>query len=188
MTLIGVNAQGIDPRRIPGTPEYEATFGMLGKKKTGAEDAVQKSFVALFSRKYPACWRLLYHIRNSGFKKRLQGSNGKIFSSTGNKEKALGVVPGASDLCLAINNGFYAGWYIEVKKPGGTESDKQNLFGQMVMVMGFKYSVIDNLQIFEPEMDKYMSAVSEDNMKSIIALEEKFQMHQATKAQKFQPR
>lgn len=53
--------------------------------------------------------------------------------------KAEGVKSGVSDLCLPVARCGHHGLYIEMKKPGGKESDKQKEFGAFLKEHGYFY-------------------------------------------------
>lgn len=159
---------------VKGSPEWDAYFPKKEKKRTYIEDTVQISFIKYWNKQYPLLWRLLYHIKNSGFKKQIMGKNGKMFSPTANRDKNLSVVPGVSDLYLSIPNDIHPGWYIEVKRPGGKESANQEHFGKLVQALGYKYSVIDNLDEFVREVEHYMEGVSKETISKLNKIEEEF--------------
>lgn len=58
--------------------------------------------------------------------------------------KAEGVKSGVSDVCLPIARGGYHGLYIEMKKPGGKESEQQKEFGVFLWTQGYKYVMCDH--------------------------------------------
>lgn len=60
--------------------------------------------------------------------------------------KAEGVKSGVSDLCLPARCkvGAYVGLYIEMKKPGGKESENQKEFGAFVQEQGYYYVCCDS--------------------------------------------
>ncbi len=74
--------------------------------------------------------RWMYAIANGGDRTISQGA----------RLKAEGVKSGVSDICLPVARHGYHGFYIEMKKSGGTESDKQKEFGEFLTTQGYLYS------------------------------------------------
>ena len=58
--------------------------------------------------------------------------------------KAEGVKSGVSDLFLPVPRRSFSGFYIEMKKPGGKESQNQKDFGAFVSKNGFLYACFDH--------------------------------------------
>ena len=101
----------------------------------GTEHALQ---VALF------CWSarqidrfpdigLMFAIPNGGERNIIVAS----------RMRAEGVKSGVSDICLPVPRHAYHGFFIEMKKPGGKESETQKAFGKGVMANGYLYSMFD---------------------------------------------
>ncbi len=81
--------------------------------ETEEQKAVFK-WAALQRGKYPQL-RKMYHIPNEGKRSKLNGAN----------LKAMGLTPGASDICLPVPRGKYHGLYIELKAMDGVPSSAQ---------------------------------------------------------------
>jgi hypothetical protein len=73
------------------------------------------------------------------------------------KLRAEGVRAGVSDVCLPIARGPFHGFYIEMKKPGGKESDKQKEFGAFLVEQGYHYECCDHWEIARDMIEWYMS-------------------------------
>jgi hypothetical protein len=58
--------------------------------------------------------------------------------------KAEGVKSGISDTFLPVARRGYFGFYIEMKKPGGTESSTQAEYGRFVQQQGYLYLCADH--------------------------------------------
>lgn len=65
----------------------------------------------------------------------------------GNKAKALGVVPGVSDLEYIAEFGVV--WFIELKIPGKTQSEEQIKFMNKVRSRGHHYIIIETLEEYK---------------------------------------
>lgn len=64
----------------------------------------------------------------------------------GNKNKALGVVPGVSDLELTLQ-GYVL--YIEMKTPIGSQSQEQIDFQKKVLALGHAYLIVRTFERFK---------------------------------------
>jgi hypothetical protein len=62
----------------------------------------------------------------------------------GEREKALGLHPGASDLLLIATNGRYGGFFIEMKAPGKKPRPEQYEFLELVRTKGYASGWYDN--------------------------------------------
>ena len=109
------------------------------KKRTVAdgptESQIQKACVKWFDAQYPELYYNLWAVPNGGARNAITGAN----------LKAEGVRPGVSDLM------FFSGGElrcIEMKKPGGKQSDSQFEFARAISPEGATYHIIDNLDDF----------------------------------------
>lgn len=175
-------------RNKTGDPERDAQVesyfsGLKSKSKGGRkhlEDALQKQFISWFKVKHPNLRKLMFRIKNEGEGwSKVNEKTGKRYSVTGNKNKAMGTISGAGDLCLAINNSSFNSLYLELKKPGGSQSDEQIYWEMVVVAAGSKYILCDNYSELVKHTDDYIKTVSEYRlqkistaMKEIEALEE----------------
>jgi len=66
---------------------------------------------------------------------------------TGANAKALGVVAGVSDLEFIGENGVT--WFIELKVPGGRQSEDQKEFQSKLEERGHKYIIIFSFEEFK---------------------------------------
>ena len=104
--------------------------------KAGTEHAHQ---VALFcwaaqnTAKYPLL-ALMFAIPNGGERNIIVAS----------RLKAEGVKSGVSDILLPVARHCFHGFFLEMKKPGGKESQNQKDFGASVKEQGYQYNCIDN--------------------------------------------
>lgn len=104
--------------------------------KAGTEHAHQVALFMWASQnldKYPEL-KWMYAIPNGG--ERNVAVAGRL--------KAEGVKSGVSDICLPIARGSLHGLYIEMKKPGGKESQQQIEFGQFLYQQGYGYIMCDH--------------------------------------------
>ena len=123
---------GTEPKRKPR------------KKRTAAdgptESQIQKACVKWFDAQYPELYYNLWAVPNGGARNAVTGAN----------LKAEGVRPGVSDLMFFCHGRLHC---IEMKKPGGRQSDAQKAFEQsitkgMFWHQGAQYHIIDNLDDF----------------------------------------
>jgi hypothetical protein len=70
---------------------------------------------------------LIYHIPNEG----------KRSAAAGAAQRAMGLLPGAADLCLPVRRGRYSGLYIELKALDGRIEENQKAFLTAVAEQGF---------------------------------------------------
>lgn len=97
------------------------------KELAHSEDSIQAECFAWFHNTYPLCRGLMYHIPNGGLRDKIEA----------NKLKAMGVISGIPDICLAIPSrmprekitvglSVYGALYIEMKRvKTGTHSEAQ---------------------------------------------------------------
>lgn len=119
--------------------------------KAGTEHAHQ---VALFMwasqnlERYPEL-KWMYAIPNGGER------NGAVAG----RLKAEGVKSGVSDICLPVRRDCsrFSGLYIEMKKPGGKESENQKEFGAFVKSQNYDYQCCDHWEKARNAIIAYMA-------------------------------
>lgn len=84
--------------------------------------------------------RLLFAIPNGGSR----GDSQRSAMIQGATLKAEGVKPGVSDTMLPVARRGYHGLWIEMKKPGGTESQAQIEWGAAMVDQGYWYACCDH--------------------------------------------
>lgn len=105
--------------------------------KSGSEDAHQSALFAWAALAGIPELRWMHAIPNGGARNAI----------TAARMKATGVKSGVWDILLPVRSGRYAGFYIELKKPGrereknGGLSDEQIEFGEWVKSQGYACSV-----------------------------------------------
>lgn len=125
--------------------------------KSGTESGHQRAvfaWAALHLSRWPEL-RWLHHIPNGGSR----GDTQRARMIRGAQLKAEGVKTGVSDLCLPVKRGEYSGLYIEMKKPGGKETDEQKEFGAFVQSQGFGYVCCDNWEKAVQVLQEYLTYV-----------------------------
>jgi len=100
-----------------------------------SEAAFQQECVIWFHNTYPSLRGLLFHVRNNSSNKR-----------EGAYWKALGVMPGVSDLIFLYGCKAHL---IELKTPTGSQSDEQIAWEQKVYEQGVDYYVINSIAKFK---------------------------------------
>ena len=78
------------------------------------EQKIVFKWATLNQKKYPKL-KKMYHIPNEGKRSKKTGAN----------LKAMGLIPGVSDICLPVPRGKYHGLYIELKAEDGVPSVRQ---------------------------------------------------------------
>lgn len=115
-----------------------------------SESNLQIQCVKWFDMQYPEWSQFLFHIRNGGSMKSAR---------EGRKFKLMGVRKGVPDLFLSIPNDEFHGFYIELKKPGGKPSSEQVVSGLMLENLGYKWMIIDDLEVFMTEVKRYLISI-----------------------------
>lgn len=115
-----------------------------------SESNLQIQCVKWFDLQYPSWSQFLFHIRNGGSMKSAR---------EGRKFKLMGVRKGVPDLFLSIPNDEFHGFYIELKKPGGKPSSEQVVSGLMLENLGYKWMIIDDLEVFMTEVKRYFISI-----------------------------
>ncbi len=99
------------------------------------EDQIQSTCFQWHWNEYPNERKRLFHVN--------QKAKNKI---EGNRMKAMGVVPGISDLIYLSKYGTI---FIEMKTETGSQSDEQKEFEQIVTYLGYKYLICRSLEQFK---------------------------------------
>ena len=110
------------------------------------ESILQRQCVKWFRLQYAGIGNLLFAIPNGGFRNQIEA---KIM-------KGEGVVSGVSDLILLYSNGVYNSLCIEMKVPGGRQTDKQRDWQELAERHGNKYVICHSLDEFMSEVNGYM--------------------------------
>lgn len=101
-----------------------------------SEDRLQQECYLWFHKNFPNLRGLLFHPANGGSRSSREGA----------KFKAMGVVPGVSDLLFIYNQRLYA---IELKTEKGTQSDKQKTWQYRVAREGVAYYIVRSVEEFK---------------------------------------
>ena len=115
-----------------------------------SESNLQIQCVKWFDLQYPNWSQFLFHIRNGGSMKSAR---------EGRKFKLMGVRKGVPDLFLSVPNDEFHGFYIELKKPGGKPSTEQVTSGLMLENLGYKFMIIDDIEVFMAEIKRYFISI-----------------------------
>ena len=99
------------------------------------EQTIQQTIVRWFAYQYP-------HLKGC----LCSNLNNSKDARTGSINKSLGVIAGRSDLTLYANGTAY---FIEVKKPKGTQSDAQKEWQATIEAHGYDYFIVYSLSDFE---------------------------------------
>jgi hypothetical protein len=112
-----------------------------------SEDKIQSDCFLWLYNQYPNTRRLLYHIPNGGLRNPKEA----------NKLKAMGVVPGIPDLCLAIPSGQYSALYIEMKTTSGITSEAQKQVHSILELAGNKVVIVKSFDEFKIVVLDYLN-------------------------------
>ena len=110
------------------------------------EDHIQSECVKWFRYQYPKFRKLLFHVPNGGKRNKITAA---IF-------KAMGVVPGVSDLILLVSRHGYGSLCIEMKTPKGDQSPDQQEWEKDVTAAGNKYDLCRSFDEFEKTVNDYL--------------------------------
>ena len=111
------------------------------------EDHIQSECVKWFRYQYPKLRKLLFHVPNGGKRNKVTA---QIF-------KAMGVVPGVSDLILLVSRHGYGSLCIEMKTTSGYQSPAQIDWEKEVTAAGNKYALCRTFDDFQKTVKDYLS-------------------------------
>ena len=111
-----------------------------------SERQIQIQCVSHFRMRYPELSGVFFAVPN--------GSARNAWTAKNLKDE--GVLAGVSDLLLLVPRHGYAGLCIEMKKPGGKQSDSQKAFKTTVERFKYKYVVCYSLDEFKRLMADYL--------------------------------
>jgi hypothetical protein len=130
-----------------------------------SEDSIQAECWQWLYNTYPKTRGLCFHIRNGG---------SLTSAREGNKFKAMGVVPGVPDICLAIpqpyaikhlnpsghgytiQHGMYGALYIEMKTEKGKHSTEQKNVQAALIAAGNRVEHARSLEEFKAAIYNYL--------------------------------
>ena len=110
------------------------------------ESILQRQCVKWFRLQYAGIGNLLFAVPNGGFRSPIEA---KIM-------KGEGVVSGVSDLILLYPSGVYNSLCLEMKAPGGRQTDNQKAWQLLAEAHGNKYVICRSLDEFMSEVNKYI--------------------------------
>ena len=90
---------------------------------------------------------LLHHIPNGGAREEVEAAH----------LKDAGVKAGVPDLCLPVARGRYHGLYVEMKKPGGTESHNQIWWRERLTEQGYYATVAYGWSLAVGAIERYLN-------------------------------
>lgn len=110
------------------------------------ESQIQKQCVEWFRGTYTSIEPLFFAVPNGGMRNRITA---KIMKDEGTRA-------GVADLILQIPMGGYACLAIEMKVPGGKQSDNQKVYQKLLTRMKGKYVICHSLEEFKNEVKEYI--------------------------------
>ena len=111
-----------------------------------SESRIQHNCILWFRMQYPELALLLFAVPNGG----------KRDARTGAQMKYEGAMAGVSDLILLVPKKGYAALCIEMKKPGGVQSEKQKEWQCKAEKFRNKYVICHSLEEFINEVNGYL--------------------------------
>lgn len=114
--------------------------------KPPSERQIQIQCVSWFRLRYPEASKVFFACPN--------GSARNAWTAKNLKDE--GVLSGVADLILLVPRHGYACLCIEMKKPGGRQSDSQKSFEEAVKAYKGKYVVCYSLEEFQREVREYL--------------------------------
>jgi hypothetical protein len=120
-------------------------------KQKQSEGKIQSQCFLWLWNNYPLTRGLLYHIPNGGLRTPLEAS----------RFKAMGVVPGIPDFCLAIHSiaypeSHYSALYIEMKTDKGRESTEQLQIHKTLREAGNRVETVRSFEEFQTLILEYL--------------------------------
>ena len=111
-----------------------------------SESRIQHNCILWFRMQYPELALLLFAVPNGG----------KRDARIGAQMKYEGATAGVSDLILLVPKKGYAALCIEMKKPGGVQSEKQKEWQRKAEKFRNKYVICHSLEEFMNEVNGYL--------------------------------
>ena len=111
-------------------------------------DNTMKSEIALMQSMYMAFWNKYPELRGLLFRVENERKRGRIRQQ---EAKSTGIVSGVSDFVF-----FYGGkaWAIEVKRPGGKQSEKQRRWQKLIESQDISYYIVESVEEFEEVIEE----------------------------------
>lgn len=134
-------------RKVERFAESSTLIPKRKEKPTSEAMSVQVPLVAWFKKTYPKLQGSLFHIPNER----------KCTPRQGGFLKMLGVRSGVSDLFLAIPQGSYGGFWIELKAFGKKPTINQEEFLQEMAARGYKTAWYDDYQKAAQDIVAYLN-------------------------------
>ena len=141
----------ISDKKLINIPEECSRYKAKSKKGIShrhQESDIQKACVNWFRATHRPLAKLLFSIPNGGSRHPLEAKN----------MKAEGIVEGVADLCLAVPNKDYHGFYIEMKtnNPKTYQKPAQKEWQELIQEQGYKYVVCRSRIEFSEEINNYL--------------------------------
>lgn len=111
-----------------------------------SERQIQIQCVGWFRQRYPEASRVFFAVPNGGIRNAWTAKN----------LRDEGALSGAPDLVLLVPRHGYASLCIEMKKPGGRQSDSQKTFEEAAKAFKNKYVVCYSFDEFKRIVEDYL--------------------------------
>ena len=109
------------------------------------ESGLQKACVFWFRIQYPSMASSLFSVPNGGWRSPVEAAI----------MKGEGMVAGVADLILLMPNGNHHALCIEMKRPGGKQSESQKEWQKEVESHGYAYAVVCYFEEFKQLITDY---------------------------------
>lgn len=114
--------------------------------KPPSERQIQIRCVSWFRARYPEASKVFFSVPNGGIRNAWTAKN----------LKDEGALSGVADLILLVPRHGYSCLCIEMKKPGGRQSDTQKAFQESLEAFKGKYVVCYSLEEFQAVVSDYL--------------------------------
>lgn len=128
-------------------------------KRKHPESILQKSCKQWFDFQYPKFSRLLFAIPNGGNRSNIEAAI----------MKGEGVIPGVSDMMLAVPANGYPGAFIEMKWGKNTLSESQESWLKLAKTMGYATAVIYTLDEFMDFINRYINELKPTYIELVVS-------------------
>ena len=143
------SGEQIAPRRRAKAKSSHRGLKSVLRPSVNETKTVHIPLVAWFRKQYPQLWRNLIHIPNEGRRSIWEGA----------KLKQMGLIPGCSDLFLAVPTFNHGGFWIELKAPGKQPTKSQLEFLLDMKGNGYRAEWYDNWEMAALDIRAYLTLV-----------------------------
>jgi len=141
----------------PLNKEYMAAWGGLhGSIVVPVKPTKPKAKLKVTPHEYVGQIKLVAWARDEGLLLLSIPNAGKRSYMQGQKERAMGMHAGASDLLLAMPNRIFHGYFIEMKRKGAKPTELQLNFLEMAAGYGYLANWFDDWELARDSIKRYL--------------------------------